>query len=298
MTLVVGRVTSDIGFLVADTLLTFEYDLKGVGRLVNAESHVLKIQILNPDTAIAFAGNVTASLKLINNLDAALRVYPRTRVGERLFEIYKQLLNEESQSPPNCDFLVLQLTPEGRKLAHVTHEGVRYCDRAYIGDSVEYKRMTELRRPYCSPKIQHVQQPDGTFREIPLIENEGEIEFAEISNALEELTRQRRRESSVGAICGCVTRVVDARISGKLEYLQSVEVSIWPWEGKSGFTALASNSDKRGIGIYYRAGKLGFLFIVGDSEFCRKEYAETLNQFIAVAKGAYGLDLRGGTWAE
>jgi len=94
----------------------------------------LEIQILNPNTAIAFAGNVAASLKLINNLDPELRVHPRTKVGERLFETYKQLLTEESQTPPNCDFLVLQLTPEGRKLAHVTHEGVRYCDRAYIGD--------------------------------------------------------------------------------------------------------------------------------------------------------------------
>jgi hypothetical protein len=63
MTLVVGRVTSDIGFLVADTLLTFEYDPKGVDRLVNGESHALKIQIINPDTAIAFAGNVVASLE-------------------------------------------------------------------------------------------------------------------------------------------------------------------------------------------------------------------------------------------
>src|SRR5262245_48602772 len=74
MTLVVGRATPDIGFLVADTLVSFEYELKGVERLVNGESHVLKIQILNPDTAIAFAGNnVATSLDLITNLDAELR---------------------------------------------------------------------------------------------------------------------------------------------------------------------------------------------------------------------------------
>jgi hypothetical protein len=156
--------------------------------------------------------------------------------------------------------------------------------------------MTELRRPYRSPKIQHVQEPDGTFRETPLIESEGEIEFAEISNALEELTRQRRRQSSVGAICGCVTRVVDARISEKLEYLQSGEVSISPWEGKSGFTILVSNSDIRGIGIYYRSGKMGFLFIVGDSDYCRKEYAETLKQFVEMAEVTYGLALIGASF--
>ena len=53
MTLVVGGVTPDIGFLVADTLLTFEtYDPPKTVK----KSHALKIQILNPDTAIALQG--------------------------------------------------------------------------------------------------------------------------------------------------------------------------------------------------------------------------------------------------
>jgi hypothetical protein len=118
--------------------------------------------------------------------------------------------------------------------------------------------------------MQSVQQPDGTFRTVPLVTSDGERDFAEISCALEELTGRRaqgRLQSSVGAICGCVVRVVNARISGKLEYLQSGESSIFPWEGRSGFTLLASNSDVRGIAIYYRSGKMGFLFIVGDSEY-------------------------------
>jgi hypothetical protein len=294
MTLVIGKANSDIGFLVSDTLLTFKYDLKDAKRLVNNEDHVLKIQILNPDTAIAFAdGNDAAtSITLINKLHAELKTDPGTRVSERLSELRAQLPAQERSN----EFLILQLTPDGRKLAHVSDEGVRYCGSAYIGALEEYKRMVELRRPYCAPKMQHVQQPDGTFRETPLTESEGEIEFAVISNALEELTRRRRRESTVGAICGCVIRVVDARISGKLEYLQSGEVSISPWEERSGFTVLASNADVRGIGMYYRTGKVGFLFIVGDAQYGRKEYSDTLKQLIEMAKAKYELDLVGAGW--
>jgi hypothetical protein len=156
--------------------------------------------------------------------------------------------------------------------------------------------MTDLRRPYDPPKMQRVQQPDGTFRTVPLVVSDGAREFMEISQALEDLTGQRargRQQSSVGAICGCVVRVLNARVSGKLEYLQSFESSIFPWEGRSGFSLLASNSDVRGIAIYYRSGKMGFLFIVGDSEYCRKEYAETLDKFVEMAGMRYGLTLTG-----
>ena len=196
----------------------------------------------------------------------------------------------------DCEFLVLQLTAGAKILAYITDEKLSYCERAYIGDGDEYKRMTELRRPYDSPKMQHVQQPDGTFRTVPLVVSDGEREFMEISQALGELTGQRaqgQQQSSVGAICGCVVRVVNARVPGKLEYLQSGESSIFPWEGRSGFSLLASNSDVRGIAIYYRSGKMGFLFIVGDPEYCRKQYAETLDKFVEMASERYGLTLTG-----
>jgi hypothetical protein len=286
MTLVVGQVTPDIRFLIADTLLSFE---KYEARKTVQKSHALKIHILNPDTAVAFAGDVATSLNIIANLNAELRADPQMSLCDRLFELYKERSRD-------CDFLVLQLAAEGKNLAHITSERLSYRNRAYIGDCDEYKRMMELRHPYDPPKMQMVQQPDGTFHTVPLVTSEGEREFEEISRALEELTGRRaqgRQQDSVGTICGCIVRVVNARISGKLEYLQSGEVSISPWEGKSGFTFLASNSDIRGIGIYYRSGKMGFLFIVGDSEYCRQEYAETLNQFVAMARMTYGLTLTG-----
>jgi hypothetical protein len=293
MTLAVGCATSDIGFLAADTLLSFEFDLKGRTGPVNGESHALKIQVLNPVTAAAFAGDVGVSLDLIGALHVKLSADPMINPCEELFASYSGL----AMAAPtlNCEFLVLRLTADGKKLARITRDGMFYCARAYIGDSAEYKLMRQLERPYSAPALHHVQQPDGTFRILPLVQSEGENEFARISEAMEALTH-RRLSASVGAIAGCVTRVVDARISGELEYLQSVEVSVTPWEGDAGFSLLASNSGRRGIGIYYRSGKMGFLFAVGDREPCHKEYAETMPQFIKAARDKHGLNLEGGTW--
>jgi hypothetical protein len=182
-------------------------------------------------------------------------------------------------------------------LARISRNGVCYGARAYIGDAAEYTllRQLQLQRPYSAPAVQHVQHFDRTFTVIPLTLSAGEIEFAEVSDAMEALTH-RRQSGSVGAIAGCITRVVDARISGELEYLQSVEASATPWEGNSGFSVLASNSGTRGVGIYYRSGKMGFIFVVGDREPCQKVYAETMKHFIEMARARYGLNFEGGTW--
>jgi hypothetical protein len=217
-------------------------------------------------------------------------------VPERLFESYKGVrCDPANRSPPDYEFLVLKLTSNGKKLVHVTKDGLSYCERKYIGDAAEYKKMTGLREPYVAPKEQMVQQTNGTFLTVPLEVSSGEAEFAEIDAAMEELTNSNQK-GAVGAICGGITRVVDARRSGKLEYLQSGESSATPAEGHSGYSFLASNSDARGIGIYYRSGKMGFVFRVGDSEPCRKERAETVMDFIKITKEKYGMDLEGVTF--
>ena len=291
MTLVVGWATPDIGFLVADTLLSFPFELKGHVGPVNGRFHTLKIQILNANVAVAFAGDAAASCRLIRALHTRITADPAIDPCAQLLALYNGFDAVPASDPlPEYEFLILQLTPRGLNLAKVTRHGVFHCQRTHIGDDLEYKRMRELQRPYVAPVVQHFQQSDGTFRVMPLILTEGETEFAKMSDAMEALTQSRRSES-VGAIAGCITRVVNARISGELEYLQSVEASLTPWEGVSGFSVLASNSGTRGVGIYYRTGRMGFLFAVGDDQPCRKEYAQTIEDFVRVARSKYGLDL-------
>jgi len=108
----------------------------------------------------------------------------------------------------------------------------------------------------------------------------------------------QRRSATVGAICGCMVRVVDARISKRLEYLQSCETSISPEEGEAGYSLLAADArDPRGIGLYFRRWQTGLLFIVCDSVHCRKERASTIHEFVALARDKYGLFLTGGMWS-
>jgi hypothetical protein len=289
MTLVYGCATEDIAFIVADTLLSFEHNFLGHKRQID-ELHALKVQILNPDTAVSFAGDVKTAFEIIQRLQVKSNESPSIDVASYLFEEYLQLSTKAGKTLPDCEFLTLQLTAQGKKLAHVTTKGIQYRDRAYIGDSAEYKRMMALRQPYNPSPTQFVQQPNGSFLELPLTLSKGEIEFAEISDAMTRLVNLRKSET-VGAIAGNVTRVVTARISKKLEYMQEKMVSVSAEEGRSGFSLLASNSDKVGIAVYYLSGKLGFLFIVGDIELCRKEYADTEEHFIELAKKKYGLTL-------
>lgn len=69
-------------------------------------------------------------------------------------------------------------------------------------------------------------------------------------------------------------------------------------EGHSGFSYLASNKGIRGVGIYFRTGRVGYVFVVGDAEPCRRVNADTLAGFVSMAKEKYELNLTGGTWID
>jgi hypothetical protein len=298
MTLVVGCATPEIGFMIADTLLSSEYVLRGKPGPINGMHHALKVQILNGSTAVAFAGDPAQANELISGLNDQLAKEPGSNVVEYLSNGYTAALERATKGlEPDCEFLVLQIKPDGKKLTHVTRSGIIQCERAYIGDPEAYKRLMGLRKPYEPPAVQHVQQPDGSFREEALVLSNGEIEFAEVSNALDALCHERTSRS-VGAISNGITRVVDARISGEFEYLQLGEASVTLEESASGYSLLASNTGRRGIALYFRAGGMGFLFAVGDPEGCRKEYAETIELFVEQAKDRFGLDLTGVSWVD
>ncbi|MGY4289670.1 hypothetical protein ACVWXO_008936 [Bradyrhizobium sp. LM2.7] len=175
-------------------------------------------------------------------------------------------------------------------MAEIRDGSVRYVERAYIGDPAQYKRLLELRKPFEGPKQQTVVNPDGSTKIEPIDYDNGLREFIELGFALQSLVEQRRRDG-VGAIAGNIIRIVDARISRKLEYLQTHEASVTGAEGAGGYSLLASNSGKRGIGIYYLAGRLGFVMIAGDTESCRKLDAESLDMFKQLAEDQFGLNL-------
>jgi len=186
MTLVYATAVDDIAFMVSDTLLTSERDRDDPS--VN-RTHALKIHILNGNTAVAFAGNADTALRLIGKLNIDQINDPTADVLGRLSEGCRRA-SMEAQSPGDeIEFLVMQLGLEGRKLARIVKDSIFECERAYIGDADEYKRMMGLRVAYTPPTHQLVQQPDGSFKEVPFEANPGEIEFHEISSAMQALAR-------------------------------------------------------------------------------------------------------------
>jgi hypothetical protein len=294
MSLIVGFASDDIGFMVADTLFSYPTASYDPREPTIEKFHGLKIQILTSDVAVAFAGNVQAALTIITALHQELLAYPYLSVPDRLVEL-RSSLTAEGRLTSDCDFLVLWIANDQKKrLAHISNNRFSYCQRAYIGDPHEYHNFRALWKPYRGPTTRRVQCLDGHFENVRV--TEGEREFDQASNAMEELTHQRR-SATVGAICGCVIRVVDARISGKLEYMQSVESSRSPEEGEAGFSLLASNVEpRRGIGLYFRRWHAGLIFMVGDSVPSRKEEAHTIQDFVMLARQKYGLSLEGGVW--
>lgn len=284
-------------FLVGDTLLSYPVEQYNPREPLIEKFHALKIQILNPEVAVAFAGNVQHSLSILKRLSEELIVAPQLNIPQRLLELHCDYTNQNGSHQNNSDFLVLLITPENtKKLARIADGSIDFVQRAYIGDSAEYVNFRNLTEPYSSPTFRHIQNNDGDDGNLNLLVTDGEKEFSQVSDAMERLTHKRRSET-VGAICGCVTRVVDARISGKLEYMQCVEASVSPAEGNGGFSLLASNVGAiRGIGLYYRGWQAGLIFIVSDEVSCRKLMASTIGEFIELAHNQYGLNLEGGTW--
>jgi hypothetical protein len=288
MSLVIAHAQDNIGFMVGDTLLSHEhFQLSDDIGPVNGEFHSLKIQVLNGATAVAFAGNFQAAYRTVCDLQAALKCTPSLDPVQWIID---------RQGLEHCEFLVLLNEPSKKQLFQIVGSRAQQCERAYIGDSNEYHRLSEIRRPYEGPLVRWLQNTDGSISGVPV--TDGEKEFDVISNALEVLTRETvgRKRLTVGAISGCIVRVVDARISRELEYLQAIEVSHFPWEPHSGYTLLASNTDRRGVGIYFRSGHRGFVLPVCSDDICVALSEPTLDRFIAAAQDRFGMRLIGGTW--
>ena len=129
MTLIVAMANDDIGFMVGDTVLTPLLEVRGnpLGP-VNGEFHGLKIQILDSKTAIAFASSNASATALNIIADAQLEIQKNTQTNifENVVENYKQRLAYCGGEKPDCEFLVLKLEADGKRLAHITATGLRF----------------------------------------------------------------------------------------------------------------------------------------------------------------------------
>lgn len=288
MTLVVAHASPGICFMVGDTLLSHaNFQLKGDIGPVNGEFHSLKIQILSGGLAVAFAGNFDAAYSAVTALK--LELSNDSTIDPVAWLASKKLAD--------VDFLVLK--NEEKQLFVIENGSARQASNAHIGDGREWNRLLQLKQAYKRALERHTIDENGRIVRSDPVGPE-EQEFSVISDAMEALSRDRvgRKQPTVGAISGCVVRVVDARISQQLEYLQDAMVSHFPWEPAGGFTLLASNEPSRGVGIFFRVGGRGFIMPVGGRPPCVASAAETLQAFIEEARVKFGMKLTGGTWPD
>ncbi len=286
MTLVIGYADSDIGFMVGDTLLSHEhFQLKGDLGPVNGEFHSLKIQILNGSIAVGFAGSFDEAYRAVRDLKDVLSANPN---------IDPVVWLAQRDGLKGCEFLVL-LNRKQKQLFRIADGKASEFQTTYVGMQEEYKKYLELRKPYTGAATRVVIER-GETTEFAVAE--GEKEFDVVSEAMEALSRDTvgRKHTAVGAISGCVIRIVDARLSKELEYMQAVEVSNFPWEPQGGFTMLAANTETRGVGIFFKAGGRGFILPTCGELPCVASQAPDLAAFLEEARDKFGMTLVGGTW--
>jgi len=286
MTLVVAHADSDISFMVGDTLLSHEhFRLKGDIGPVNGEFHSLKDSDTERLDRCRFAGRFAEAYQAVRDLKDALLVHPD--VDPVVWLAQRDGLN-------GCEFLVLH-NRDRKQLFRISDGIPSEFQTTYIGMQDEYGKYLELRKPYSGPATRLVTD-DGVSTEAPV--TEGEKQFDVVSDAMEALSRDMvgRKHASVGAISGCVIRVVDGRPSREFEYMQAVEVSNFPWEPQGGFAVLAANTDNRGVGIFFKAGGQGFILPTCGESPCIASQAPDLAAFLKEAKDKFGMTLIGGTW--
>lgn len=288
MTLIYARVTKDIGFMVGDSLLTSEMRPDEPGP-VNGQFHALKIQIsADGRHALAFAGDAKIGNECCFATLSAIERGDAVDVPSYLVATYRA--KREDAAGIDTDFLVMSRCESGFSLHEVTHGGVVQKERCYIGSQKGYRRLCEIRQriEYQPPRVQMTISAEGSAKEEPLHVTQDEIEFEETALAMAVLCEERSVDG-VGAITDGVVRVVDARASGEFSYMQMG----YRQSDGTGHSMLASNSGRRGIGIYYLGGGVGFIFPVGSDQTCFRVTANSIEEFAELAREQFGLALSG-----
>lgn len=297
MTLVIAEVSDKDAFVIGDSLLSFVFCPPGSPQgSVNGMYHALKIHILDPKCCVAVAGEFDLGLKVIKSFKgklADLKSKEPENLSEVLMDSYRIVTSDVSA----CDFLLLVLDPSGNKLLKLSDGNAEICSRGYIGDPDAYRELQRRRKPYNLPDSEYIQQPDGRFLAVKITLGSLDSNFIEQSIAMEAIGSSRST-LTVGSIGDNIVRVRVGRMSGRLEYMQQVQVGISPEEGTSGACFLALNSPPYAVGIYYRLGFFGFLMTPGNGSYAEKINAPNLKAFLEKLKMERGISLEGGTWNE
>lgn len=171
MTLICGHATDDIGFLVGDTLLTNEFELKGHEGPVNGKFHALKIHILNGRLAVAYAGDVDKSNKTIHALQAALAKGGVADIPKKLHELYLEGVEKSGGEATGCEFLVLQIEQDGkRSYRKLTVKALAKSNALTLETRPNTKKLLSCGAPILPPSHDKFSSPMGPSLQNPCSE--------------------------------------------------------------------------------------------------------------------------------
>ncbi|MBP9726690.1 MAG: hypothetical protein KBD83_04420 [Gammaproteobacteria bacterium] len=298
MSLIIAEVSENDGFYVADTLISHQFEDPRIGPgPFNGKFHALKVHILNENLCIALAGDYSLGIKIVSSFATYLNEN-KQRTGKELiqsiFTLYQEECLKQKKEINVCEFLVMCNIDDHNILAKISENGVEYFETTYIGNCDAYRRLQSLRQLYVAPSQSHNQQPDGTFKWEPLTISDLEKNFFEITEGMEKISEQNG-SMGVASLSLGATRV---RINkaGKFEYLQTGMRGTSPWENSIGISQLTSMFPKYGVGMFFQGAKIGYVFISGDIEYCRKIEVGNIKDFIKFAYDNYQLAFTGVTW--
>jgi hypothetical protein len=290
MTLIVAEVTDDDAFVVADTLITYDYQPRdAVSESVYGNCHALKVHILHPAICVAISGEFDIGLRTVEafkNSGLSLAQENPSRLADMLLNCYQNA----GADVVVCDFLLLVARPDGNHLFKLADGKIFQCQRAYIGDADGYRSLQDLRKPYEAPVRSLTLLANGLLINEPNIQFGLEQSFQEQASAMEALAASRKFEA-IGVIGDNVIRVRISKISDGFEYLQQYLSGSSIEDGWIGAYLLAQNCEPYAVGIYYLGGQFGFVMSPGKYVFCQKIRSATLDGFVQAVVKQFGYRL-------
>src|SRR5687768_3528353 len=104
MTLIVAEVAKDDAVVVADSLITYDYEPRDARpAAVNDRVHALKVHILHPTVCVAMAGDFDLGLRVVHAFSGAadLSLEEPAQLAQVLAGLYNGLATDALQ----CEFL-------------------------------------------------------------------------------------------------------------------------------------------------------------------------------------------------
>jgi hypothetical protein len=283
------------GFMLSDTLLSLP--LGHLGRdiaSVGGQVHALKIHIVASWVAIGIAGEFdfgVACVQKFKKLVSTWHTY-RPDVALAFEKIVKEMLIERKKEPNATSFLLLSISETQSHLWKVDDGNARECTRAYIGDSAAYSDlMANYANLNCETGLSLSAESDIDKKETGIRLSKAQMSMIACYSAMQNI----KSHEGVGNIAGISLRVARSTISRSLEYMQEGAVGRSPEEGLTGYTWMASVAPYS-IGLYFREGKMGFIFPTGDERYSYKIEEDSLEAFKKQAFDRFGVVLGGVEW--